>query len=143
MVGRYGSTYHIRSEEGGYDRDSHHDRVEEVAYDTEGESERGDDEGELTYLRHGESAAQGLFQRLSGEYIAKSAEGALAYEYGKCDDDDREGVVDENLWLYKHTYRHEEHGSEEVLYRLYYLYYLVSLHGLSKDAAHDESSECA
>ena len=112
MIGRYGSTYHIRCEECGYHGNSHYDGVEEVADDTERQAERGDDECELTYLCHGESAAQGLFQRLSGEYIAKGAEGALAYEDGKSDDDDRECVIDENLRLYEHTNRYEEHGSE-------------------------------
>ena len=143
MVCRYGSAYHIRCEECCDNRYSHHDRVEEVAYDTEGESERGDDECELTYLCHGESASQGLFQRLSGEQISERAEGALANENGKRDDDDRQGVVDENLRLHKHTHRDEEYGSEEVFHRLYHLYYLISLDSLGKDAAHDECSESA
>ena len=73
VVCRYGSAYHIRCEECSDDRYRYHDRVEEIAYDTEGKSEGGDDECKLTYLCHGESAAQRLFQRLSGEQISEES----------------------------------------------------------------------
>ena len=62
VVGRCGESYHIWREECGDDTHRHHYRIEEIADDAERQSERGNDERELTDLSHGESALHGRLQ---------------------------------------------------------------------------------
>ena len=143
LMAGHGSPHHIRSEEGGDDRHGHDHRIEEIADDAERESERGDDEGELTDLSHGESAAHGRLERLSADEESQASEDGLSHEDGNHQHDNGASIRNDDLRVDKHAHRHEEDGSEEVFHGLHHLDNLVGLYGLSKDGTHDEGTESA
>ena len=99
-----GQSYHIRCQERGNHRYGYDDRVEEVADDTQRQTQRGDDEGELTNLCHGESAAHGRLQTLTSQQEGERAKECLTNEDGQHQCDDRPRIADNNLRVYQHTY---------------------------------------
>ena len=81
LIGRCGKTNHIRCKEGGDDAHRYHYRIEELADDAERQTQRGDDERELTNLSHRETAAHRRLQRLASEHETEGAEYRLTYQY--------------------------------------------------------------
>ena len=106
------------------------------------QSQRGDDERELTNLCHRETATHGRLKRLASKHERYGAEQALTNDDGKYQTKNWQGVFYKNLRIDKHTYRHEEHSSEKVLYRFYKFLDSLSLDSLGKNATHDKCSEC-
>ena len=143
LIGRCGKTDHIRCKEGGDDTHCYHYRIEELADDAERQTQRGDDERKLTNLGHRETAAHRRLQRLASEHEAEGAEYRLTYQYRTDQGEDRNGIFYQNLRVYQHTYRYEEDGSEEILYRFYEFDNFLCLNGFCQYAAHDEGSEGA
>ena len=141
LVAWRGKAYHIRCKEGGDDRNRHDHRIQELANDAQRQSQRGDDERELAYLSHGEAASHGRLERLTAQHETKGSQYSLTYQDGEHEGKDRQGIVDQDLWINQHTHRHKEDGSEEVFNRLYQLDDFLCLNGLGKDAAHDEGTE--
>ena len=141
LVAWRGKAYHIRCKEGGDDRNRHDHRIQELADDAQRQSQRGDDERELAYLSHGEAASHGRLERLTAQHETKGSQYSLTYQDGEHEGKDRQGIVDQDLWINQHAHRHKEDGSEEVFNRLYQLDDFLSLNGLGKDAAHDEGTE--
>ena len=141
LIGRHGTSHHIRGEERGNDRYRHDDGINKVAYHAETQSEGGDDEGELTYLRHGETAAHGILQRLACQHVAERAKDALAYYNGEGEDNNRQPLCRNDIDIHEHADGYEEDGTEEVFYGFYYLLYLVRLDGLCQYATHNECAE--
>ena len=106
------------------------------------QSQRGDDEREFTNLCHRETATHGRLKRLASKHERYGAEQALTYDNGEYQTKDRQGVFYKNLRIDKHTYRHEEHSSEKILYGLNKLLDSLSLDSLGKNTTHDKCSEC-
>ena len=140
-VAGHREAYHIRCEEGGNDRHCHYYGIKEFARHLKRNTQRGNDERELTYLRHRKSASHSRLERLSAYEEAERTEHSLTYKYGQHQCSDRQGVADDDFRIDQHAHRHEEYGSEEVLHGGNKLLYLACLNGLSKDAAHNECSE--
>ena len=141
IVGRGCQANHVGREEGGDHRYSHHHRIEEVADDAQGQTQGGDDERELTNLRHREAAAHGRLQRLAAQHERERAHGALSDNDGQDECQDGQGIIDDDLRIDEHTHRHEEDSAKEVFHRLYQLLDAFGLDGLGQDAAHDESTK--
>ena len=142
LIGRCGESDHVRSEEGCDDRYCHNNRIKEMSDNAKRQSQRGDDEREFTDLRHRETATHGRLQRLAAKHERYGAEHTLTDDDGEYQTKDRQGVFYKNLRIDKHTYRHEEHGSEEVLDRFYKFLDALGLDSLGKNTTHDKCSEC-
>ena len=141
IICRRGQTDHIRCEERSGDRHGHNHRIEEVADDAQRQSQRGNDERELTNLRHRESAAHGRLQRLTAQHERYRAKDCLTYKNRQHQQHDGQGIVHQDLRINEHTHRHEEDGTEEVLHRLYQLLDTLCLDRLCQDATHDKRAE--
>ncbi len=141
IIGWCGQTNHIRCEECCDDADSDDDRIEKVADDAQRQSQRGDDEREFTNLRHRESTAHGRLERLAAKHEGERPEESLTEQDGQYENDDRQGIAHDDMWVDEHAHRHEEDGSEEVFDGLYQLLYSFCLHCFCENATHDEGAE--
>ena len=56
---------------------------------------------------------------------------------------DRYYIFNDEIHIYHHSDRHEEDSTEEILYRVYQMLYILSFERLTQDATHDESTECS
>ena len=101
----------------------------------------GQDECELTDLRQREGALHGGLQRLAGKQESAGAEDGLPKHDGCDDAEDGDNILDDEVHIDHHAYRHEEDGTEEVLDRGDEVLYLLGLDSLGQDATHDEGAE--
>ena len=55
-----------------------HDRIEKIADDAQSKAQRGNDEGKLTNLGHGEAAAHGTLQAFATQHERERTQNRLA-----------------------------------------------------------------
>ena len=141
LVGRRSQSDHVRREESGDDRYRHHYRIQEMADNAQRQSQRRNDKRELTNLSHGEATTHGRLQRLAAKHERDGAEHTLTNDDGEYQTDNRQGIFYQNPRIDKHTYRHKEHGAEEVLDRFYKLLDALGLDSFGKNTTHDKGAK--
>ena len=130
IVSRYRCTDHIRRDEGRHDTHRHDDGIDKVADDFQRQAQRGDDERELTDLRHGETAAHSRLQRLTRKHVTERAKDSLPHHDRQNQNDDRHRIADQHMRIDEHTHRNEEDGTKQILHRRDNFLYALHLDGL-------------
>ena len=141
IIGWYGSTYHVGSDERCDNAHGHDYWIDEIADDFKRQSERGDDEGKLANLRHGKTATHGRFQWLTRQHVAESSQYALANHDGNHENDDWQRVCYKDMRVNEHAHRYEENRAKEVFHGSYDPFDTLHLYRLGKYAAHDKRAK--
>ena len=140
-IGRKGSPNHIRCQECRNDTHCHDHGIEEVAYHTQRQTERGDDKGKLTNLRHRKTTTHSCLQRLSAQHITRGAKHSLSENDGQRKHHNGHPLRNKDFRIHQHTYRHEENSTEEVLHGFNQSDNLIGFDGFCQYATHDKRSK--